>query len=157
MDEIAGHSKYKRGDQLSMLLMVTVLLAVILTLVAFANYEGQFSAKQSRLTLVAAGCEYLQRNANPIPQIKNNTGGCDIDVHFIPNLIGSGGRVLYGEEDALSFSIADAVVVGSILIREPIQPWSRKQVMSVFWLLVAFVFLIVMVFVLSASIKPRSE
>lgn len=146
-----------RAERLSLFVVLMLLLSVMLTLVTFANYEGQFRAKQTRLTLLAVGCEYVRQHSNIIPKIDEVNDGCEIEAHFISNMVGSGGVILYGDEDSRSLSIADSVVVGTLSIWEPIQPWTRKQKIAVFLFMASLIFMLVMTFVLHAATKSRSE
>ena len=157
MGENDENNMCSRADRLSLAIVLTMLLAAMLTLVAFANFEGQFRAKQTRLTLISVGCEYVRQHSNIVPKMDDVNDGCEIDAHFISNMVGSGGVIFYGHEDSRSLSIADAVVVGAISIWEPLQPWTRKQKIAGFLFLASLIFLIVMLFVLSASTKSRSE
>lgn len=157
IDENDNNEIESRVDKLSLFIVLMMLLSVMLTLVAFANYEGQFRARQTRLTLLEVGCEYVRQHSNIAPKMDEMNGGCEIDAHFISNMVGSGGVIFYGDDDSRSLSIADSVVVGTLSIWEPIQPWTRKQKIAGFLFLASLVFLMVMIFVLSASTKSRRE
>ncbi len=149
--------KSNRSDQLSMAIVITALIAVVMTLISFANYESQFRAKPMRLTLMAVGCEYVRQHSSLTPIMNVEASGCEVDAHFVPSMIGSGGVIFYGADDERSLTIADAVVVGVISIWEPMKPWNHRQKRAGFLFLVSLMFLMVMLFVMSAVPKSRNE
>ncbi len=157
MGENTVHNESDRNDKLSLAIVLAVLLALVLTLISFANLEGQFRAKPTRLTLLPAGCEYVRQHSSLVPNMNTKTGGCEVDAHYVQNLVGSGGMIFYGPEDQQRLSISDAVVVGAASVWEPIQPWTHHQKIAAFLFLAAVIFLMVMIFVLSAVTKSRSE
>jgi hypothetical protein len=127
---------------------VFLVIASFIFSIAFAFWaEGQneraFEPKLTRITLAAAGCEYVQRQTWLIAKSIGKNGSCEMDADFTQYHRGSGGNIFYGHEDSQSLQISESQVVGIMSLPEvPNKSWTHEQTISVWRLSLAMIFLL---------------
>lgn len=123
---------------------------------ATGQHHQDFAQSQSRITLTAAGCEYVARHTDlPVRTVGNN-GACEVDTDFTQSNFGGGGNIFYGDEDSKLLQISDSQLIGTIRLPDiQNRTWTKNQQVSV-WLLVLAIAIILsnLFFILYQLKKP---
>ena len=109
--------------------------------------EGQnriaFDPKLIRVTLTAAGCEYVQQQTGLIAKFIGKNGSCEMDVDFKQYRQSIGGDIFFGYEDSKTLQISESQVVGIMSLPEPAnKSWTHEQRLAVWRFALAMLFML---------------
>lgn len=144
----------KGNDRFTLIVVALAFVGAILAVLAIGMRGRAFDPKPARLTLTAAGCEYVQLQAGIIGKPVGTNGGCEADVDYVSYRFGSGGYVYYGFENTKFLEVSGGQVVGVIrLPDDPDRPWTYEQKKAT-WLMAASVaFMLAVAFGMSISTR----
>ena len=141
------------------LVIASFAFSIVLAFWALGQNQSVFEPELTRITLTAAGCEYVQRQTSLTAKPVGKNGSCEMDADFTQYQIGSGGNIFYGNEDSQSLQISESQVVGTMQLPEAKnKPWTHEQKISVWQLSLAMMFMLAnAVFIIVQLNKPERK
>jgi hypothetical protein len=122
---------------------ISLLLSGALTLWAMNQGAKSLDHTLPRVTLTAAGCEYVQRQTGLTGKSISQNGLCEMDGEFTQYQTSADSNIFNGYENSQSLHIAESQVVGAISLPEdPNKHWSHEQKVAGWRVALAVIFML---------------
>lgn len=155
---LMAEQRKKSNDNITIAVVVLTFVGAIMMVLAMGMNERAFNPKPNRVTLTAAGCEYVQAQAGIVGKPVGKTGGCEVDVDYVSYKLGSGGYIYFGFEDTQYLEVSGGQVVGVIgLPEDPDRKWTYEQKKASWLTAASLIFMLAVMVGMAWSTRTRKS
>ena len=148
----------KDQDWKVLLVFVSLICSIALTFWAEGQNRIAFDPKLIRVTLTAAGCEYVQSQTGLSAKFMGKNGSCEMDVDFKQYRQSIGGDIFFGYEDSKTLQISESQVVGIMSLPENSnKSWSHEQRVAVWRFALAILLMLCSVVLVLVQLQKLSK